>query len=108
MTKFHDEEAEELVREFNAFMILARHSNILNLFGWAYINYIPAMVTEMADIDLLEQFTIFLNKSIYYFIWFLFFAVVLGDHIYSETKTNENKNLARHTLLKQGFTISKF
>ena len=43
------------MREFNAFMILVSHPNIITLFGWTYINCIPAIVTEMADIDLLAH-----------------------------------------------------
>uniref|UniRef100_A0A914PI70 Protein kinase domain-containing protein n=1 Tax=Panagrolaimus davidi TaxID=227884 RepID=A0A914PI70_9BILA len=48
------DDVEEYVRELNAIIIIGFHSNIIAFYGWTLQQKTPALITELAETDLLQ------------------------------------------------------
>uniref|UniRef100_A0AC34FDM3 Protein kinase domain-containing protein n=1 Tax=Panagrolaimus sp. ES5 TaxID=591445 RepID=A0AC34FDM3_9BILA len=48
------DDVEEFVRELDALILVGTHSNIINFYGWTLQQQIPALITELAETDLLQ------------------------------------------------------
>uniref|UniRef100_A0A914P7J5 Protein kinase domain-containing protein n=1 Tax=Panagrolaimus davidi TaxID=227884 RepID=A0A914P7J5_9BILA len=55
LTDFENaDDVEEFVRELDALILIGSHSNIITFYGWTLQEKIPALITEMAETDLLQ------------------------------------------------------
>uniref|UniRef100_A0AC34FG15 Protein kinase domain-containing protein n=1 Tax=Panagrolaimus sp. ES5 TaxID=591445 RepID=A0AC34FG15_9BILA len=55
LTKFVSaDDVEEFVRELDALLLIGPHSNIITFYGWTLQEKIPALITELAETDLLH------------------------------------------------------
>lgn len=53
-TTFDHDEVEQFVRELDALILIGPHPHVITFFGWTLYNEIPALITELAQTDLLS------------------------------------------------------